>query len=280
MTMPRAWLHIFENSLKYILLIILAIFALFPIVWIMSTSLKTRADIFASTPMLFTTPSIDAYVKFLTPGPNSVYRFLFNSILVSMGTVGAALTLASLAAYSFSRYRFAGRNQMLYVILGTRLLPPITAVIPLYLLMRSLSLIDTPLVLIIIYTALNVPFATWMMKSFFDTIPRELEEAAQIDGCSALRALWHVTIPLAAPGFVATSIFLFVLAWNEFMFAFIFTNVRARTVPVVVAETMGEMQIFWQDMASLATILIIPALIFALFAQRYMVKGLTAGSLK
>jgi multiple sugar transport system permease protein len=146
--------------------------------------------------------------------------------------------------------------------------------------MRDLRLLDTPWSLIIIYSALMIPFATWMMKSFFDSIPIDLEEAAMIDGTTKVGALRHVTIPLAAPGLAATAIFVYVLSWNEFMFAFMFTSVKSQTIPVVLSLTLGEMQIYWQRMAAEATIIILPVLIFSYFLQRHMVKGLTAGALK
>ena len=164
--------------------------------------------------------------------------------------------------------------------LATRLLPPVTAVVPLYLLFRYLEILDTRFILILIYTALNIPFATWLMKAFFDGIPKELEEAAALDGCGALRTLARVTFPLASSGIAATSIFVFLLAWNEFMFAFMLTNVHARTIPVRLAETMGEMQVFWQDMSTLATLIMLPALLVGFFMQRYLIRALTAGAVK
>lgn len=280
MTVPTPIRRLSERILQYGTLAFWSIFALVPIVWIVSTSLKNRVDIFTLPPKFFFRPSFVAYKKFLTPGPDSILRILANSTIVAVGTVILTLLLASLAAYAFSRYRFRGRQELLFFVMATRLLPPITAVIPLFLMMNELGLIDTRRVLIIIYTALNIPFATWMMKSFFDAVPKELEEAARIDGCSSLGALTRITVPLAAPGFAATSIFIFILAWNEFLFAFIFTSVDARTVPVIIPETVGEFQIYWQDMATLATLLMIPTIGFAIFAQRHLVRGLTTGALK
>lgn len=280
MTAPITLRRFATRLLQYGALLLWSLFALIPIVWIISTSLKDRVDIFTVPPKFFFNPSFEAYKKFLLPGPDSILRILSNSAIVALGTVILTLLLSSLAAYAFSRYRFRGRQGLLFFMMATRLLPPITAVIPLFLMMNDLGFIDTRRVLIIIYTALNIPFATWMMKSFFDAVPKELEESARIDGCSSLGALLRITVPLAAPGFAATSIFIFILAWNEFLFAFIFTSVEARTVPVIIPETVGEFQIFWQDMATLATLLMIPTIGFAIFAQRHLVKGLTTGALK
>ena len=197
-----------------------------------------------------------------------------------MVTTFLTLLVSSLAAYAFSRYRFRASNYLLFFMLATRLLPPVTAVVPLYLLFRYLQILDTRFILILIYTALNIPFGTWLMKAFFDGIPKELEEAAALDGCGALRTLARVTFPLASSGIAATSIFVFLLAWNEFMFAFMLTNVYARTIPVRLAETMGEMQVFWQDMSTLATLIMLPALLVGFFMQRYLIRALTAGAVK
>jgi multiple sugar transport system permease protein len=264
----------------FLLVVLLLVVTLLPIVWIFMTSLKTRAEIFAYPPVFVFEPDFAAFRKFLTPGRDSILKELQNSLIIAFGATGLTLLTSSLAAYSFSRFRFAGRWPLFSLMLASRLLPPITAVIPLFLLMNRLSLVDTHLGLVIIYAALQIPFATWMMKSFFDGIPRDLEMAALIDGCSRLSALRYITIPLAAPGMVATAIFVYVLSWNEFMFAFIFSSVNSKTLPVRLAETLGELQIYWQDMAALAVIIMVPALMFSYYMQKHLVKGLTAGSLK
>jgi multiple sugar transport system permease protein len=169
----------------------------------------------------------------------------------------------------------------MFTMLFSRLLPPITAVIPLFFMMKTMRLIDSRLGLMLIYAALNTPFGVWLMKAFIDGIPRELEESAVVDGCSTIGAYLRITLPLAAPGLAATSIFLFVLGWNEFMFAFIFTSVKARPMTVLLAQaTLGEYQIYWTDMAAMATVQVLPILIFSLIVQKHLVRGLTAGALK
>ena len=178
-----------KNATTILLVSLLVVVAMLPIVWIFLTSLKTRADIFAYPPRLFFEPNFSAFQQFLTPGPASILPELMNSLIISIGATTLTLGASSLAAYAFSRYRFAGRWPLFTLMLASRLLPPITAVIPLFLLMNQLGLIDTHLGLVIIYTALQIPFATWMMKSFFDGIPKDLELAALIDGCSKLDAL-------------------------------------------------------------------------------------------
>jgi multiple sugar transport system permease protein len=264
-----------------ILLIALVAYNLLPIVWVISTSFKSRLDILAFPPHFLFTPQLDAYKNMLTFQGDVIRRSLLNSILVAIGSTCLSLFLASLAAFSFSRFQFKGRMILLLLILFTRLLPPITAVIPLFLMINSWGLFDTHLALILIYTALSIPFGTWLMKSFFDGVPRELEEAAMVDGTTPFGAYLRITIPLAAPGMAASAIFLFVLAWNEFMFAFIFTSTAARTVPVMITQTaMGEYKINWADMAAITTVVIVPILIFTLLVQKHLVKGLTAGAIK
>lgn len=278
--MPRGLSRRLEVASTWLLVALLLVWSLLPIVWNILTSLKGRSDIFASPPRLLFEPDLSAYAKFLGGGSNAIWPRFGNSVVVSAGTTVAVIVLASLAAYALSRFRFRGRRAILIGMLATRLLPPITAAVPLFLLANSYGLVDTQAALILIYTGLNLPFAAWMLKGFFDAVPAELEQAAQIDGCTALQSLRHVTLPLAAPGLGAAAIFVFVLAWNEFMFAFLFTSVNARTLPLLIAEGRGDDQIYWQDIATLASILMVPILLFSLAMQRHIVRGLTAGALK
>jgi multiple sugar transport system permease protein len=269
-----------ENLLIGIFVALLIIWSLLPIVWGVMTSLKSRVDIFTMPPKFFFTPTFEYYIAILRPGSGSVYPYLLNTVIIAIGTTLITIFLAALAAYALSRYTFRGRRVLLYSVLATRLLPPISTVVPLFLLMNSLRLIDTHLSLILIYSALGVPFSVWLMKSFFDTVPRDIEESAMIEGCNRLQTLWYVTLPLAAPGLVATGVFVIIIAWNEFMFAFMFTSVEARTLPILISEARGEDQFLWQDMASKATILMLPPLFLGWYLQRYLTRGLTAGALK
>lgn len=274
---------LFEGRFKIFKVLAIGFFtvwSILPILWLALTSLKQRSDIFAFPPKLLFDVNFESYQKFLSFGSSSVLPFLRNSVIIALFATLLTILVSSLAAYAFSRLRFSGRASLLMTVLATRLLPPITAVIPLFLLMRDLRLLDTHLGLVIVYAAINVPFAIWILKSFFDTIPKELEEAGLVDGCTTMDALRHVTLPLALPGLAATATFIFILAWNEFTFAFIFSSQNAKTMPVLIAETLGEMQIYWQDMSALAMLIALPGLLFAGFMQRYLVTGLTAGAIK
>jgi len=264
---------------KGILLFILII-SLVPIIWIILTSIKTEKDIFSIPPKVLVQPDVTAYKIFLSLGDNSALPFIWNSIHISIITTILTIFVSSLAAYSFSRYHFKWGNNLMILMLATRLLPPVTAVVPLYLMFRYLNLLDTKTLLILIYTAIEIPFATWLMKAFFDAIPKELEESAAIEGCNPIQTIFKITMPLASSGIAATSIFVFILAWNEFMFAFMFTSIKVRTIPVRLAETIGEMQVFWQEMATLATIIMLPALLIGIFMQKYLVSAITEGAVK
>lgn len=265
--------------LKALLVTLLVSWSLIPIIWNVLTSLKVRAQIFEYPPVFVFLPRLDGYRQSLTGGA-SIYPQLQNTVIVALGTMAVTLIVGTLAAYAFSRYEFPGRKPLMLGLMSTRLLPPISAVVPLYLLASDVGLLDTKTVLILIYSALNIPFAAWMLKSYVDAVPLELEEAAALEGCGPLRTVRHITLPLMAPGLLATGVFVFVLAWNEFMFAFMFTVVRARTVPVILAEARGDETVLWQLLTSQATILILPAVFLGLFLQKYLVRGLTTGAIK
>ena len=254
-------------------------FALLPIVWMIASSLKTPLQLISNPPVIFFKPTLESYIQ-LYGRAKYILRNLFNSVTISSLSALFTLVFGSLAAFSFSRFRFAGDRFLTFLIMWTRTLPPIVAVVPLFLTMSRLGMVDTHLGLTWIYTALNLPFAIWMLKSFFDAVPVELEEAAMIDGCSRLSACYRVTLPLTAPGLAATAIFVFTLAWNEFIFALIFSSVNAKTMPVVVVESIVEYKIYWADMAALGTIVMLPILIFSFFVQKHLVRGLTVGSIK
>lgn len=266
------------GAIKWTLIVLLLAWSLTPILWNIATSLKVRAQIFEYPPVFFFRPTTDGYEQAL--GQQGIYPQLQNSLVIATTTTLLTLTFGLLAAYAFSRYEFPGRKPFMYSLIAARLLPPISAVGPLYTLASDMNLIDTQRVLILIYTALNIPFAAWLLKSYVDTIPKELEEAAALEGCGAIRTLRHITIPLMKGGLLATGTFVFVLAWNEFMFAFMFTVVRARTLPVILAESRGDETVLWQLLTAQATILMVPTVILGLFLQKYLVRGLTAGAVR
>ena len=253
-------------------------FSLLPILWLVMTSFKTRLQIFASPPEVLFYPNFDAWLRLLQPGP--LRQALLNSIMTATYTTIITIVIGCLAAYAFSRFKFRGGATLLFGILAARLLPPINSVVVLYLLATRLQLADTILGLVILYTALLVPIAIWLLRTAFDGVPKELEEAALIDGCGRFQALWKITVPLAAPGIAVTALLVFILSWNEFLFAYLFTSSKATTIPVLLAKAVGEFGVDWADLTAQATVLLIPVFIVCLVAQRHLISGLSGGALK
>ena len=268
-----------SKILSYVFITLLVLFALLPIVWVVMTSLKTRADIFGV--VLRFKPQIDSYTHIFSKDGAAILKGIVNSLKVAGINAIIVIVFGSLAAYALSRLKFKGRTVVLYSVLASRLLPPVVVILPIYLIVRKLHLIDNIFTISILHAAFNLPICIWLLKSFFDTIPIELEEAASIDGASRFISALQIVFPLARAGIATTALFAFVFSWNEFLFALIFTQKAAKTAPIVLANaTYGEAQIFWSDMAALATIIMIPAIILAFIGQKYLVKGLTIGASK
>jgi multiple sugar transport system permease protein len=272
-----------ERVAAHIMIFIAILAFSIPIIWIILTGFKTRLLTFQIPPVWFFTPTLENFRNVLL---GEVARGLpfsqvyLNSIIVSVTATVLPLFFASLAAYSFARFNFWGKNQLAIFVIGTRMLPPVALVIPIYLMFANFRLIDTRTALIIAYTGLNLPFATWMLRGFFMQIPRELEESAMIDGCSRLGALWHVILPLVTPGLVATAIFSFVLAWNDFTFALVLATSEAMTLPVAAARFRTDEGPLWGQIGAAAGLVLIPIMVFAFALQRYIVQGLTMGAVK
>lgn len=205
---------------------------------------------------------------------------LRNSAIIATGTTALALVLGVLAAYAIARVNFRGRRFYLFGTMSVQMIPPIAIVIPLYVILRRLNLLDTHLGLVLVYMSLILPLAIWMMRSYFATIPKELEEAAMIDGASRLGALVRVTIPLAIPGVITVAVFAFVVAWNEYLYAFTLTSVDAKTLPVLIGEFSTKLGLQHLKIAAAGVIASLPPLIIALVFQRYLVRGMTSGAIK
>ena len=270
-----------ERILVYATITVILAIALFPFWWMVNTSLKHQVDIFAGVTMYPHNATLDNYRKLF-----DTYHFadyLRNSIIVVTVSVAFSLVLGTVAAYPLARYRLAyGLNQSaLVVALLVRMLPVILLVIPLYIVLAKWSLLNTRLGLILIYTGLNTSFVIWMMQSFLAEIPRDIEEAAMVDGDSRLTALRRVVIPLAAPGLIATAIFSVIATYNDFLIALSLTSTPdAQTVPVGVSTLIGKIQIEYGPMAAAGVIGALPIVIFAIIVQRHFVRGLTLGAVK
>jgi multiple sugar transport system permease protein len=236
-------------------------------------------------------PTLDNYTGFVDPNldqqlagsravENTPYA-LANSMLVATLTALLNLVLATFAAYSFSRLRFPGGRVLLMLYLVTRMVPGIAIIIPFYLLMRTLGLLDTYLALILSYTTFALPVTIWVLKDFFRTVPRELEDAARVDRCGWFRMMWSVFLPISAPGLVAAGVFSFMTAWNEFMFALFLTSTRAsQTMPVIAANFATDLDTRYGLMAASGVLAVLPPLVLVLIFQRLIVQGMAAGSVK
>jgi multiple sugar transport system permease protein len=251
---------------------------LFPLVWMVLVSLKTQRDALSMPPRLLVWPVLDAYAAVWRK--SGFFDALLNSIMISMIALVVCLVLGLLAAYAISRFRFRGAQTILFSMLLTRIFPPIALVTPYSLTLQWLDLKDTSLGLGIAYVALNLPLAVWMLKGYFDAIPEDLEHCAMVDGATRWQAATKVTLPLIAPGLAATSVFVFVGAWNEFLFALTLTSRDARTLPTVIAEFVGDTGIEWPQIMAASTIALTPVLIATFMLQRHIAQGMTAGALK
>ncbi len=264
--------------LVYTLAILAVILSIAPIVYIVLTSFKEPKLTFAIPPVWSFTPTLKNYQEVLSS--TNFGKYFLNSVLVALITTGIALMLGTLAAYGFSRFRFRGHFWLKMSSLVPQMLPPIAIIVPLYVLFSKLDWIDTRQALVISYLTFTIPLSTWMMIGFFDDVPIELEEAAMIDGCSRFGALVRVSLPLAVPGMAATAILAFLYCWNEFLYAVILTGRDARTLPVIITSFMTNKSVLWGRIAASGSLVLIPVLIFALLAQRYLIRGLAKGAVK
>jgi multiple sugar transport system permease protein len=207
-------------------------------------------------------------------------HFIQNSAIAAVSSTAVAVIFGAPAAYTLARFRFKARSNLAFWILSLRMTPPIAAIIPLFILLRTFQLLDTLQGLILVYTTFNLPFVIWLMRGFFEDLPIELEESAMVEGCSRYGAFFRVALVLASPGLAAAAIFTFLFTWNEFLFALILTGTSARTMPVAVQLFMRETGIDWGHMCAAAVVMMVPMLIFTLFIKRYLVRGLTFGAVK
>jgi ABC-type glycerol-3-phosphate transport system permease component len=265
------------NIIRFGLIFLALAFFVFPLVWMVSTSLKTEADAFRYPPVFLSTPTLNNYRKVLH---GDFPKSILNSLAICLSTVATSLLLGTPAAYALSRYHFKHKKDLAMWILSTRMAPPVAVALPMFLMMKAFHLLDSRWALIVLYTTFNLSFVIWMMRGFFEEVPRELDEAALIDGCSQGHAFVRIALPLVAPGLVAAGIFCFIFSWNEFYYALIMTRSNAMTVPVAVQGFTGLYGIRWGEMTAAASLATAPILAFAIATQRHLVRGLTLGAIK
>ncbi|MGA7149554.1 MAG: carbohydrate ABC transporter permease [Microbacterium sp.] len=257
-----------------------AVFAAGPVLWMLSSSFKSNTEIFELPPRLVTESfSFDAYAAILT-NPETL-RFFLNSYIVAGSVTVLTLLVAIQAAYAFSRFEFRGKRVLNVVIVSVQAVPPITLLIPYFGLVVALGLYNTYPGLIFTYMVFTLPYAIIMMTGYFNTIPRELDEAVRMDGAGSFTALWRVIVPISVPGIVSVGIYTFMIAWNEYLFALTLTRtIDMRTVPIGIQLLMGQHSYEWNQIMAMSILGSIPVLILFLVLQRYFISGLAAGSVK
>jgi multiple sugar transport system permease protein len=268
-------------QLRILLIVLALIVTLLPVYWMVNTSLKTQVEVFTSPPTLWPqNVTLQNYVGLFTR--RHLGKYLLNSVTIVGSAVFLSLAIGSLAAYSLARFGSnLGQQKLSFWILAPRMIPPVALVVPMFLILQKLGLINKQLGLILVYTAFNLPFVAWMMRSFFQEIPMDLEEAAMVDGASRLRSFRDVVLPLVSPGMAATAIFSLIITYNEFFFALILTSTpAAATLPVGTAALIGKTQTLYGEMAAAGVVAAVPLVIFALLVQRHLVRGLTMGAVK
>jgi ABC-type glycerol-3-phosphate transport system permease component len=269
------------KAIRISAMLLLLFVTLLPIYWVLVTSVRPDAEVLSRDirfwPSRFTTEHYRNLFE-----AKDIRFYLKNSLIAAAGSTVLSVSSASLAAYAFARFKYPGNlgNTIRMWILSTRFIPPFAIVLPLFLLFRDYKLLDTHQGMIIAHTLFSLPFVLWMLQTSFEELPYEIEEAALIDGCSRLKAFFYVVLPLAAPAIAAATIFALLLSWNEFLFALLFAPSRATTLPVLVSQFFTDRSLQWGQIAASATVAIVPIFIFMLFAQRYLVRGLTMGAVK
>ena len=293
-----------------VLVIGYALITLMPLLWILATGFKSSPDSIAYPPKVVFEPSLEGYVNLFTTqtrqsaeyleanppetwyeeivhdkgmviaGPSRFGERFMNSVIIGFGSTFLSVFLGTLAAYAFSRYRVPLKDDLLFFILSTRMMPPIAVAIPIYLMYRELGLSDTAMGMILLYTAVNVSLAVWLLKGFIDEIPREYEEAAMIDGYSRMRAFFKVVLPQATTGIAATAIFCLIFAWNEYAFAVLLTSGEAQTAPPFIPTIIGEGGQDWPAVAAGTTIFLVPILVFTILLRKQLLRGITFGAVR
>jgi multiple sugar transport system permease protein len=271
-----------KAALRYLLALFALFCALAPVYWLVGISLKREIDQFAVPPIWFGfQPTFQHFHDTFIVKPFGQY--LLNSILVAGISTLLSLLIGIPAAYGLTRMRWKGNSaeSIGFWILSNRFLPPIVTIVPLFMMMREVGLLNSPLALIIVYTGFNLPFVIWMMRGFFMEVPIELEEAALMDGDTRMGAFLKVVLPLVQPGIAATAVFCLVVAWNEFLFALVLTQTESSmTLPVGIASQVTQYEIRWGAMSAAGVVAMLPVLAFASFVQKYLVRGLSLGAVK
>ena len=261
----------------YLTAVVLTFVNLAPLIWMVLTAFKTRVQIYTLPPVWL--PDF-TYIENFRAVLTEYWPFLLNSIVITSCSTVLCLLIAIPCAFGLTMFPFRGREDVKMWVLSNRMMPPIAAAVPLFIVLRGIGLIDTWPGLILVYTGFNLPFAIWMAMSFFRNAPGEVLEAARIDGCNWLQVLVKVMVPMAAGGLMTVAVFVFLFSWNELLIALFLSSRNARTFPVVLTSFSGQAQTIWEQMAAASVIQLLPPVILTFFVQRHIVAGMTMGAVK
>jgi multiple sugar transport system permease protein len=269
--------------------LVVSVVYFFPVLWIVLTAFKTYNDTLAVPPKWLFPPTLENFVQVFfrsyTAGAEAQGTgfdlYFFNSVFVSGTSVLIAVVIGTLAAYGFSRFPLKGNDTYLFVILSTRMMPAIVVIIPIFQMFRVTNLAGTYTGIIVLYTAFNLPFTIWMMKSFFDELSPDVEDAARMDGSSEVKVFFKICLPQVLAGIAATAVFGLILTWNEFLFALLLSGVQTRTIPVAMAQAIGgDIGVRWGLLAAIETLFLVPVIIFVFVLQNHLLRGVTFGTVK
>lgn len=260
-------------------LLIVLVFALFPFYWMVTSSLKTQTDLLASPPMWLFTPTLANYRDIFAD--TVVTTAVLNSLIVASSTTALSVLLGAPAAYALARFEFRGKADLWFWFISNRMISPIVLALPVYILSRQIGLLNTRLILVLIYLTFTLPIAVWICTDQFRSIPRDLEQSARLEGATQFDVFWRIYLPLGMPGVAVSAIFAFIFSWNELLYALVLiTRQGLKTAPVVATNFMSGYELPWGKIMATGTIIVLPVTIFALLVSRHMVRGLTMGATK
>jgi ABC-type glycerol-3-phosphate transport system permease component len=270
----------YTDGARWALVLAALLLVVFPFYWMINTSLKPPSEIFLSPPTFFSSNwSLDAYVAVLSERPFA--RYFLNSLVVALGTTVLSVTLAAFAAYGFTRFFPRGATPFVVFLLFTKMLPETLLIIPYFQLMSSVGLLNSYFALILAYSSFALPFSVWMLIGFFRSIPRDIDEAATIDGASYLQTFFQVILPLARPGLVAVALFTFLIAWNSYLWALVLTtDASMHVLSVGVANMVGEYRVEWNELMAAAVLAVVPVMLLFSFLEKHLVNAITSGAVK
>lgn len=269
--------HLWHWLVGLLLLVIIAL-TLFPFLWMVAASLKSRADVLAFPPVWVFSPTLDNYQKALSRV--DVIRSLLNSIFIATTSTGLALLIGTSAAYALARWDWRGKRDLWFWIISNRFMSPIVLALPFFLMARALGALDNPWTLVAIYLTFNVPIVVWIVMDQIRNVPRDLDEAAIVDGATPFQAFSRVVLPLALPGVVVSAILCFIFSWNELLYALVLTRSASRTAPVAATSFMSGYDLPWGEIMATGTMIVLPVIVFAMLVSRHLVRGLTLGAVK